>query len=319
MTELNSAPNNPIESVYVAKGAVVAATAKHDYQWHHYDLSDDSAIQALKNDSSIPEFARLALVDSASRPRVEIEDNSVLVILRGANLNTGADQHDMISIRIVAEPNRLITAQFRHIKTTSDFLSRAKNGKPQKSVATLLAKLISALFQQVEQTVMQLADAVDELEETIDDGNLQNTRDQIANLRRQVVVFKRHLQPQREVSSRLRYSNIQWLEEQHSNLHAENYERIMRNIDELEEMRDKLTIIKEEVQTILSERLNRNTYVLSIVAAIFLPLGFLTGLLGINIAGIPGADYPLAFWVFCTGLVIIVALQIYIMRKNKWF
>lgn len=44
-------------------------------------------------------------------------------------------------------------------------------------------------------------------------------------------------------------------------------------------------------------------YVLSLVAAIFLPLGLLTGLLGINVGGIPGTESPWAFTVVTCGLV----------------
>ncbi|MEX0583120.1 MAG: CorA family divalent cation transporter, partial [Sneathiella sp.] len=59
--------------------------------------------------------------------------------------------------------------------------------------------------------------------------------------------------------------------------------------------------------------------VLSVVAAIFLPLGFLTGLLGINVGGIPGSENPYAFFIFLGILVVIVGLQILLFKKLKWF
>ncbi len=60
-------------------------------------------------------------------------------------------------------------------------------------------------------------------------------------------------------------------------------------------------------------------YVLSVIAAIFLPLGFLTGLLGINVGGIPGADNPEAFWLFGAGLFCLVLIEVFIFKKLKWF
>jgi Mg2+ and Co2+ transporter CorA len=56
-------------------------------------------------------------------------------------------------------------------------------------------------------------------------------------------------------------------------------------------------IVQEELNSRLSEQMNRAMYTLSIVAAIFLPLGLLTGLLGINVGGIPGTESPWAFLV----------------------
>jgi zinc transporter len=64
--------------------------------------------------------------------------------------------------------------------------------------------------------------------------------------------------------------------------------------------------------------MDRTMYVLSIVAAIFLPLGFLTGLLGINVGGIPGAEYTGSFIIFCLVLVILVIFQIWFFKHKKW-
>ncbi len=64
--------------------------------------------------------------------------------------------------------------------------------------------------------------------------------------------------------------------------------------------------------------MNKTMYVLSIVAAIFLPLGLLTGLLGINVAGIPGTENPTAFTIVCALLVLVAALQVVVFRRMKW-
>ena len=64
--------------------------------------------------------------------------------------------------------------------------------------------------------------------------------------------------------------------------------------------------------------MNQTMYMLSIVAAIFLPLGFLTGLLGINVGGMPGVDSSNAFWITCSALVVLMGFQFFIFRKLKW-
>jgi zinc transporter len=60
-------------------------------------------------------------------------------------------------------------------------------------------------------------------------------------------------------------------------------------------------------------------FVLSVVAAIFLPLGFLTGLLGINVGGIPGSENTYAFSIFILILIAVVILQVWVFKKKKWF
>ena len=66
-------------------------------------------------------------------------------------------------------------------------------------------------------------------------------------------------------------------------------------------------------------RLNKNMYILSVISAIFLPLGFLTGLLGINVGGIPGAENVDAFWIFSGGLVTLVIGLLSLFKVLKWF
>jgi zinc transporter len=84
-------------------------------------------------------------------------------------------------------------------------------------------------------------------------------------------------------------------------------------------MRERAQIIKDELTNALSDKMNKNMYMLSVIAAIFLPLGFLTGLLGINVGGIPGSDNGNAFYFFCVMLVGIISLQILLFKKLNWF
>lgn len=90
-------------------------------------------------------------------------------------------------------------------------------------------------------------------------------------------------------------------------------------IEDLDAIRERSQIVKDELANILSDKLNHNLYVLSVVAAIFLPLGFLTGLLGINIGGIPGVDDPNAFAIFCGLSAVLVAGQVWLFKKLRWF
>jgi zinc transporter len=68
----------------------------------------------------------------------------------------------------------------------------------------------------------------------------------------------------------------------------------------------------------VSEQINRNMYVLSIVAAVFLPLGLLTGYLGINVGGIPGADWRWSFAIVGVGILVVAGLELWLFRKLKW-
>ena len=67
-----------------------------------------------------------------------------------------------------------------------------------------------------------------------------------------------------------------------------------------------------------NEQINNRMYLLSIIAALFLPLSFFTGLLGVNLSGIPHAESQNAFMAFVIILLLVVAFQIWFFRKNRW-
>ena len=70
---------------------------------------------------------------------------------------------------------------------------------------------------------------------------------------------------------------------------------------------ERANLLQEQIQSLQNERMNRAILRLGVVATVFLPLGFITGLLGINVAGIPGSHNSEAFWQVC-GLLLALAL-----------
>lgn len=91
-------------------------------------------------------------------------------------------------------------------------------------------------------------------------------------------------------------------------------------VEDLDAIRECAAVIQDELMNRLSDQKNRNMYLLTIVATIMLPLGFFTGLLGINVDGIPGSENaPWAFALVCALLVLVVGLEVWILRRLRWF
>ena len=137
-------------------------------------------------------------------------------------------------------------------------------------------------------------------------------------LRRRVIGLRKYLAPQREALLRFQTEPVSWIDDKDRMHLREVSEHLIRHLDDLEAVRDRAVVTQEELVNHLSDQMNQRMYVLSIIAAIFLPLGFFTGLLGINVGGIPGADNPWAFAIFIGILVLVVVLEIWIFWKKKW-
>ena len=99
---------------------------------------------------------------------------------------------------------------------------------------------------------------------------------------------------------------------------ATTNDRMQRYVEDLDLMRDRAAVIKDDMTSRLSEASNRSLCVLSIVTALFLPIRFGTGLLGVNVGGMPGTQNSDAYWIVCLSMLLIVGPEIVIFRRLKW-
>tara|TARA_R110000744_G_scaffold230748_2_gene348938 strand:- start:120 stop:506 length:387 start_codon:yes stop_codon:yes gene_type:complete len=121
--------------------------------------------------------------------------------------------------------------------------------------------------------------------------------------------------PQRDALTTLEIEDLEWLTQRDRSRIREAAERVTRLAEELDAIRDRAQVVHDQIMDNRAEAMNRSMLVLSVVAVIFLPLGFLTGLLGINVGGIPGANDPWAFLVVCGLLLLVAVLQIWLFKR----
>jgi len=285
--------------------------------WVHLNYTDPGD-QSWLAGLSLDELVVDALLAEDTRPRTMAIGEGLLVSLRGVNLTPGADPEDMVSIRIWIDKALVVTSRKRSLLSVSDVASQLDAGRGPKSTAELLVELSDRLVWRMSDTVDQFEDRASDLEGRMLESNNSSMRYELATLRRQAIELRRYLAPQREALARLIIEKVDWLDDTSRLRLREVGDRLIRHIEDLDAVRERAAVTQEELLSRLSEQLNTRMYVLSVVAAVFLPLGFLTGLLGINVGGIPGSEYGQAFWVFVGMLICVVALQVLIFRWKNW-
>jgi zinc transporter len=105
-----------------------------------------------------------------------------------------------------------------------------------------------------------------------------------------------------------------------SDAHAlrQEADRITRNLEDLDLARERAIVLQEELLSQIAQQQNDRMYVLSVVAAIFLPLTFVTGLLGMNVGGLPGVDSHEGFLWSIVVMVVAGAALLSFFRWKKW-
>ncbi len=288
--------------------------------WAHLDVKHPDTKGWLEKEVSyLDPFVIDALLAEETRPRIIEINDGAMVILRGVNLNKNAEPEDMISIRLWVDSHRIISLQKRQLKVVPDIEKRIKAGKGPKNAGQFICMLVSGLFERMEPVLTELDELTDNVEEKILENPDTSLRESIIDIRKQAILLRRYMAPQKDAIGQLRIADFEWLDTTHKRHLTESYDRVMRYVEDLDAIRERAQIVKDELANFLADRLNKNMYVLSVIAAIFLPLSFLTGLLGINVGGIPGAEETNAFWLFCGILSVIIVGQVILFRKLKWF
>ena len=288
--------------------------------WIHVDRSGKRAQKYLQTESGLDTLVHENLLAEETRPRaIEISGN-LLINLRGVNLNPGANPEDMVSVRVWIEPDRIITSRHRPLMAVNDIREQIARGRGPKMPGDFLIMLTDRLVSRMSPVLEGLDEAEDDLEDQLVLGGREEIRTKLAEIRRQAIGLRRYLAPQREALSRIHGEPLEWLDVRQKARLREISDRIVRYVEDLDAIRERAAIIQDEVANRVAEQINTNMYRLAIVATVMLPLGLLTGLLGINVDGMPGSkDMPWAFGIVTALLFILIFLEILVMKKLKWF
>ncbi len=286
--------------------------------WLSLDYSHAQAQAWLGMRSGIPPVYRDALLDRDPRPRVLVDDDALLLVVRGINLNQGAQPEDMVSVRCWVEPRRIVTLRHRQVRTLDQLATAIGRGKGPADPASFVTALVDGVLEPVVTVVDALDDDVAHAEDEVLANQVPELRARLADLRRRAITLRRFISPQRDALTKLGHVNTSWLGDgARANL-REAADRQARTVEELDAARDRAAVTHEELQSRMDELANRRLYILSLVTAVFLPMSFITGLLGVNVGGVPARDIDWAFWALIGGLGVGSGSMIWLFRRWRW-
>ena len=294
--------------------------AEHESLWLHWDRSQAQAQAWLRNRSGLSAFACDVLLEENTRPRLlSLPDDELLLFLRGVNLNPDAEPEDMVSLRVFADARRVISLRLRPLRSTEVVLHQLETGVGPKTASEVLLSLADALTDRVDQLVAVLTEKLDAEEDRVEtDERYTPPQDKMLSLRRQAAGLRRFLLPQREIYAQLTRNRLPWFVDDDTDYWNELSNRLIRYLEELELVRERVNLVLEAEERRMRERMNRTMYLLGIITGFFLPMSFLTGLLGINVGGIPGSENPYGFAIACVLIGAVAFFQWWIFRRLKW-
>lgn len=294
--------------------------------WLHFERDHASAAEWVRTQGGFDPLVADALLEEESRPRVESVDDGLLIILRGVCAappdeveRTHADI-DLVPLHLWVDEQRLVTLREsgHYITALRDIRLALDKGKGPKQTGELLALVSEKLVRDLEPVLDAMDEEVDELDELIFHGEAGEVRERLKQLRRRAVQLRRYLAPQRDALNRIEHDDAPWLRERDKLRFREVIDQLMRFIEYLDAIRDRTGILHDDLSTVISERIARNSNRLAALAALLLPPSVVAGLFGMNVGGIPGVNDTWAFIVIVAFVAISSVATLYVLRRINW-
>jgi len=282
--------------------------------WIHLDRTRPETGSWVLGHTGIPPLAARALLAEETRPRVQERPEGVLINLRGIDLNPGAEPDDLIVLRCWIDPNRLLTIRGRSVRSVMDSRERLQQGEGATTLGRLVADIAEGLTLRFGERLEDLDDRIDDLAERVGIDHDEELINLLANVRHETVALRRFLAPQRDAMRKLASLDRPAFDPRARERLAEVADAVTRHVEQLDAAVERAVLVRDELDARFNHKLGRQTYLFSVIAAVFLPLGLITGLLGINVGGIPGNTSPWGFIVVCAILAVLAAVTLVILR-----
>lgn len=214
----------------------------------------------------------------------------------------------IIDFGIWLDADRIITVRRGMVPALDRAAQACSQGAGPSSSWELVVSVLAEGLSQLEQILHDLTATIDRLEEDVLAGAGDPPLHRVAELQRRLVYARRFRVPLTSLDSFISSQSGSAIDaslrdelEGIGNVIAQQKELLDLSID-------RASALQGQIRDEISDSMNSATYRFTWVATVFLPLSFLTGLLGINVAGIPGDHDPVAFWLVCGVLCVIAGL-----------
>lgn len=300
--------------------AVEAALDKPDgFVWVHLDLSVRRARDWLAQASAIPEDLRAEMGASDVRTRLEQHRGVLFGVFTDMQYDIDPDLTEISSVRIFGSERVVISAR-RHPSRSMDRLRRdIQGGQVLRGAADLIATMLSYLADTVEMAVVELIVSLDEIEDRLLEGRKTTAREDLGAVRRFAVRLHRHLALKRRAAFQVCARPPAFFAEDDATDLREAIEQLGAVVDDLVSAQERAKLLYEEMAAQQAEDANRNLLILSVLTAVFLPMTLVTGVFGMNVAGLPGLSDVHAFWWTVLGMIVVGLLAFLGLRRLNLF
>jgi zinc transporter len=263
--------------------------------WLHFRLSDARAERFLIESGLLPPSLVRRIQEHDAHSLLEGVEEGLVVVVTDFSFEHKEDTGEAAGLWGYATARWFVSAR-THALHSADALRLAVRDGLQ---ATGGMDLVTALFElrngALDEITARLADEVNDIEDEVLRGDIAEERLRLGRARRRCAHIRRHFVPDRNAMGKLLARPPAWLTPTAADRLRSASDDLAHRIDDANELYERAKLLQEELASRLAEKTGDRLYVLSVLSAVVLPMSLITGVFGMNVAGLPGLEGESAF------------------------
>ena len=269
-------------------------------------------------------FHPLAVADCVSKnihpPKIDQFEDHIFIIVHGINYHIESDVVETTELRLFMGKNYVVTSHdvpMRSVTTISERLER--DIQPMHRGSDMLAHdIIDALVDNIMPIIDELDDKCTNIEYEVVEHPRKETLNSIMQLKRSILALNRVMSPQREIVNTISRGDYPLIGNKTRIYYRNIYDHLVRIETLIQGLRDLSDSVLATHLSSLSNRISEVMKVLSVVAAIFLPLTLLVGIYGMNFVNMPELQWKYGYFVVWAVMALVAFLLVTVFKKRKW-
>lgn len=278
------------------------------------ELSKRFGLSALTLDMIAERYERAKLAQG---------DGYYYLVVHGLTFDQQAIAGDLPELDIIFGRNFLITSHTASLGWLRDLWQAAQRDTValKRGVAFLLHTILDGLVDSYFPVLDDIDDLVDTLEnETVRGAVTDAVQGRIFRVKRVLAQMRRVISPQVEVFNSLLFRTDELIPAEARPYYADVHDHLVRAFEILDSYRDLMSGLLDVYLSTVSNRMNVIMKQLTIYAAIFFPITFITGVFGQNFAHMPQVEHDSGFnfWIVLGIMALLVAGHLVYFRWKRW-
>jgi len=261
------------------------------------------------------------ILNTRQRPKTEDYDSYIYSVLKMILLDTKTKEITIDQVSIIIGPNYVLSFQERDGKIFDQVRERFENpaSRLRKSGVDYLAYgLIDAVIDNYFLILEHFGDKIEYLEEGLVLYPRPETLKTIQKYKRDMITLRKSIWPLRELINGLQRVESDLIKGTTRVYLRDVYDHTIQVIDTVEDFRDILSSMVDIYLSSISFRMNEVMEVLTVIATIFIPLTFISGVYGMNFKYMPELNWRWGYPAVMFAMILLAVSMFIYFKKRKW-